>query len=133
MPRHDARILSIAILRGIRSGLIVTALLSACVLLQAQVLQTDIVSAYRETDSAKAFSGLFQFGLSVEQQLNTVVDLGVGADFQFNAGGDALILGSKAKRSYAGDLRVTNSGYGHLRYRVDRRAPFGTDLFTQYQ
>ncbi|HLB00570.1 MAG TPA: hypothetical protein VJO14_04220 [Bacteroidota bacterium] len=40
------------------------------------------------------------------QQLNTVVNLGAGADFQLNAGEDALMLGSKARRTYAGDLRV---------------------------
>jgi len=98
----------------------------------AQVLQTDVISSYREADTA-AFNALFQFNFSVEQQLNTVVNLGAGADFLFRAGGDALILASKAKRTYAGDLRVTNSGYGHIRYQRDREAPAGIDLFTQYQ
>ncbi len=99
---------------------------------RAQVLQTDVISSYRETDTT-VFTALFQFNLSVEQQLNTVVNLGAGADFLFNAGGDALILASKAKRTYAGDLRVTNSGYGHLRYKYDRAARGGVDLFTQHQ
>jgi hypothetical protein len=100
--------------------------------LDAQVLQTDVISSYRESDTT-AFNALFQFNFSVEQQLNTVVNLGAGADFLWNAGDDALILASKAKRTYAGDLRVTNSGYGHLRYRREREAPAGVDLFTQYQ
>ncbi len=100
--------------------------------LGAQVLQTDIISAYRDSDSS-AFNALLQFNLSLEQQLNTVVNLGAGADLRWHAGDDAIILGSKAKRTYAGDLRVTNSGYAHLRYRRDRAARTGADLFTQYQ
>lgn len=100
--------------------------------LVAQVLQTDLISTYRGSDSG-AFNALFQFNFSVEQQLNTVVNLGAGADFLWNTGADALILASRAKVTYAGDLRVTNSGYGHLRYRRNRVAPAGVDLFTQYQ
>jgi len=103
---------------------------TAC--LRAQVLQTDVISSYRGTDTA-AFNALFQFNFSVEQQLNTVVNLSAGADFLLNTGDDALILASKAKVTYAGDLQVTNSGFGHLRYKRNRAEPTGVDLFTQYQ
>jgi hypothetical protein len=134
MPRHDARTVRPGFSRVILPVVfLASSLAPGFSILRAQVLQTDIVSAYRDSDSAGAFSGLFQFGFSVEQQLNTVLDLGTGADFQLNAGNDALIFGSEAKLSYVGDLRATNSGYTHLRYRLDRHSPSGVDLFTQYQ
>lgn len=100
--------------------------------LVAQVLQTDLVASHRLPDSA-AFGGVVRFDLSVEQQRNTVVTLGAGADLRANAGPDAVLLAAQAKRTYAGDLRVSNSGFGHLRYRMARAARAGAEFFTQAQ
>jgi len=120
------------ILRRLLLCAIVPLLSSQSARISAQVLQTDVISSYRGADTA-GFTGLFQFAFSVEQQLNTVINAGVGADFLLNMESDALALASRAKGTYAGDLRVSNSGFGHLRYRRERRARLGVDLFTQAQ
>lgn len=99
----------------------------------AQILQTDIISSFQKTDTTAPLIALFQIGFSVEQQLNTVYEFETGSDLLYNFSADAIVLAAKAKLTYAGDLRVTNSGYGHLRYLFRRREQVGFDLFTQFQ
>lgn len=100
---------------------------------EAQILQTDVISSFQTSDTTSPFTGLLNFGFSVEQQLNTVVEFSAGSDMVYSFSRDAIVLAAKAKRTYAGDLRVTNSGYGHLRYLYRRRRPLGIDGFTQIQ
>lgn len=111
----------------------IIAFLFISTLIDAQILNTDRISAFSDSTTQKKLYTLLQFGLVIDDQINTVIIYNGKADLSYFIGKHSIILVGKLSKTTSDEFEIINTAYTHLRFMLNKDEKSSPEFFTQYQ
>lgn len=99
----------------------------------AQILTIDKVSNVIDTTQNKKLFTFLTFGISFIQEEVGILDLKTSADLFYFFKKDVLYSITQYTLSATDKVNYVNTGYSHLRYRMNNESVISPEFFVQYQ
>jgi len=99
----------------------------------SQILNVDRITNSTDSAVSKSLNSVISLAININREDETIIDLKTSVEVSYKFKRNIIISLSQYELTSTENVNLINSGYSHLRFRINRESVIQPEFFMQYQ